>query len=121
MPLLSADMKGLRLRAWSEREAGRTFSLEELVGPALVRPPRVPGVRSGRALVDYILRQFGPERFVELYATRHPATFAADCQRILGVSIDQLDQDYWADLDKHVGPGGYHRALARLAAAWPGR
>jgi len=102
------DPRPHRLRAWSEHESGRTLSLEELIGPLWYSRHDFPVYVHGAPLVDYILRQFGPERFVELYATSHPATFAADCQRIMGVSIDQLDKEYWADLEKLIGPGGYH-------------
>ena len=101
------DPNSYRLRAWAEREAGRTLTLEELFGPRWYGRHDQPAYTQGAALVDYILRQFGPGRFVELYATCHPATLAADCRRILGVSIDQLDAAYWADLEKHTGPGGY--------------
>lgn len=97
-----------RLRAWTEREAGRTLPLEELIGPRWYGCHDQPAYTQGAPLVDYILRRFGPERFVELYATCHPTTFADDCRRILGVTIDQLDAAYWADLEKHIGPGGYH-------------
>jgi len=103
-----ADPNSYWLRAWAEREAGRTLPLGELIGPRWYGRHDYPAYMQGAPLVDYILRQFGPERFVELYATCQPATFAGDCRRILGVSIDQLDEAYWADLEKHIGPGGYH-------------
>jgi hypothetical protein len=103
-----ADPNPYRLRAWAAREAGRTLSLEELIGPRWYGRHDQPAYTQGAPLVDYILRQFGPERFVELYATCQPATIAGDCRRILGVSIDQLDEACWADLEKHNGPGGYH-------------
>jgi hypothetical protein len=103
----AADMKAHRLRAWSERESGGTLPLEELVGPRWYSRHESQAYVQGAPLVDYILRQFGPERFVELYATCTPKTFAADCRRILGVSVAKLDRDCWADLEKSVGPGGY--------------
>ncbi len=109
------DLTAHRLRAWTEREAGQTLSLEELVGPRWYGRHEAAAYMQGAVLVDYILRQFGPERFVDLYAHSHPATFAADCGRILGVTVNQLDADCWADLERWIGPGGYHgRWLASL-------
>ena len=102
-----ADPKPHRFRFLSEREAGHTLPLEALVGPGWYGRHDYPVYVQGAPLVDYILREFGPDRFVELYAASHPATFPADCRRILGVSIDQLDKDYTADLEKDIGPGGY--------------
>lgn len=101
------DMQALRLRALSLREEGRTCTLREFIGPEWYGRHEFPVYIQGPVLVDSILRRFGPQRFVELYATSRRATFAADCQRILGVSIDELDAAYWADLDRFVGPGGY--------------
>ena len=103
-----ADPNSYRLRAWVEREAALTLSLEELSGPRWYGGHDYPVYLQGAPLLDYILRQFGPERFVELYATCHRATFAGDCRRILGVTIVLLDEAYWADLEKRIGPGGYH-------------
>ena len=104
-----------RLRAWTAREAGQTLPLEELIGPRWYGGHELAAYTHGAVLVDTILRQFGPERFVELYAQSHPATFAGDCRRILGVTIDQLDEACWADLEKWIGPFGYHgRWLASL-------
>ena len=105
----AADMKELRLRALTQRETGRTYTLQELVGPDWYGRHDYPVYVQGAILVDYMLRQFGPARFVELYASSQRTTFAADCERVLGVSIDQLDQAYWADLDRKFGSGGYHR------------
>jgi hypothetical protein len=114
-----ADMKAYRLRALAEREAGRTLPLAELIGPAWYVRHDSPAYVHGAPLVDYIVRKSGPERFVELYATSRLASFAADCQRILGVSIDDLDQACWGDLDKQCGPGGYHELWLRSLPLGP--
>ena len=36
----------------------------------------------GSVLVNSILKTFGAERFIELYATGQPGSFALDCKRI---------------------------------------
>ncbi len=109
------DPTAHRLRAWTAREAGQTLPLEELIGPRWYGRHELAAYTQGAVLVDTILCQFGPERFVELYAQSHPATFAGDCRRILGVTIDQLDEACRADLEKWIGPYGYHgRWLASL-------
>jgi hypothetical protein len=103
------DPNALILRALSRRETGQAYTLRELLGREWYSRHEMPAYMQGAALVRCILAKFGPDRFVALYATCRPATFAADCKRILGVSIDQLDQDYWSDIEKQAGPGGYHR------------
>ncbi len=74
-----------------------------------------PAYTQGAVLVDYILRQFGPERFVDLYAHSHPATFAGDCLRILGSRSTSSTQHTGPTSKNWVGPGGYRgRWLASL-------
>ena len=74
----------------------------------------------GAILVDYILREFGPDRFLSLYTTCRQATFEEDCRRILGVSVDELDEAYWAEVEKRVGPGGYARLWLSSLELGPG-
>jgi hypothetical protein len=96
----------LLLRAWSEWEMGRTYSLRELLGPEWYGRHEGAVYVQGALLVNYILRAFGPDRFVSLYTTCRQATFDEDCRRILVVTVDQLDRDYWADIEKASGPTG---------------
>jgi hypothetical protein len=113
------DMASHRLRAWSQRDQGDVLPLAELVGPAWYSRHDRPVYIQGSTLVDYLLRHHGADRFVELYATSHPTTFAADCQRVLGVTVDELDRACWADLDAHAGPGGYPELWLRSLRLGP--
>jgi hypothetical protein len=115
----AADPRSYRLRAGTERENGRMLALADLVGPAWYGRHDLPVYTQGAPLVDFILRQFGPNRFVNLYANCRRETFAADVQRVLGVSIGQLDEGYQADLEKQIGPGGYHEYWLRSLALGP--
>jgi hypothetical protein len=53
-------------------------------------------------LVNFILREYGPKEFFDLYTTCRPETFAEDCRRVLGIGLDELDRRYWADVEKQV-------------------
>jgi hypothetical protein len=110
----------LLLRAWSEWEMGRTYSLRELLGPEWYGRHEGAVYVQGALLVNYILRAFGPDRFVSLYTTCRQATFDEDCRRILGVTVDQLDRDYWADIEKAIGPDGYPRFWLSSLPLGPG-
>lgn len=100
------DPELLALRAWEARREGRKLSLRELTGPRWVGRHEHPVYVHGGPLVDTILRRFGPERFLALYTTSRRTTFAADCRRILGVSLDALDAMYWADIERTVARDG---------------
>jgi hypothetical protein len=110
----------LFLRAWSDWEKGQTYSLRELLGPDWYGRHETAAYSQGAVLVNYMLRVFGPDRFISLYTTCRPATFDEDCRRILGVTVDQLDQAYWAEIEKRIGPGGYPRYWLSSLRLGPG-
>ncbi len=56
--------------------------------------------------MNFLLRRFGPERFLSLYSTCASATITEDCQRTLGVSLDELDKAFWTDVDQIVAREG---------------
>ena len=98
-------------RAWSSHRRGRSLTLRELSGPDWYWCSEGEVYVQGAPLVNYLLREFGPERFLKLYTTCQQATFAEDCRRILGMSPDELDAAFWADLERLVsreGPPSRH-------------
>ena len=64
------------------------------------------GLCQGASLVNYLLRKYGPERFLKLYTTCQQATFEADCRATLGIGLDELDAAYWADTEQIVRRAG---------------
>jgi len=93
--------------AWHDREAGRSLSLRELVASDWYWYAGQTAYSQGGPLVNYLLRIYGPERFLKLYTTCQQATFEADCRATLGIGLDQLDIDFWADteqLARRAGP-----------------
>ena len=52
--------------------------------------------------MNFLLRRFGPEAFLELYTTCSPSTFESDCRRILGLDLDGLDAAYRAEIDRLI-------------------
>jgi hypothetical protein len=117
----------LAARAWEAREGGDWLTLRELTGPNWYSRHEWPVYRQGGPLVNYILREFGPERFFTLYTTSREATFEQDCRRLLGVSLDELDTACWADIRRAAEKEGplIERRLEQLelgpqvdAAAW---
>ena len=101
------ESNALILRAWPQWQRGQRHSLQELLGPRWYGRHEWPVYRDGAVLVDFILRRFGPARFIELYRTTSRATFASDCERILGLSVDELDQAWRG---RHRAYGSARRA-----------
>jgi hypothetical protein len=64
--------------------------------------------------VNFILSRFGPDRFIQLYTTCRRATFADDCRRILGITLDELDTAYRAEVARLATGGGALASLQRL-------
>ena len=93
-------------RAWNKRQRGLDYSLRDLVSEDLYGDSVEPAYVQGGALVDYILCQFGPQKFLELYMTCRPESFTEDCQRVLGIGVDELDRAYWDYVRQQVDPVG---------------
>jgi hypothetical protein len=87
---------------------GSGLTLRQLTGPDWYDRHEWAAYTHGAALVDFLLRRFGPETFLELYATCRQATFESDCRRVLGLDLDGLDAAFRADIDRLVDGAGSH-------------
>jgi hypothetical protein len=96
----------LARQVWRMKQRGVTFTLRELTGDDWYARHWDQAYLQGAVLVDYILREHGPTKFMELYTTCRKATFADDCQRILGLDLDELDRRYWSDIETQVRATG---------------
>jgi hypothetical protein len=92
--------------AWNDRQAGQSLTLRQLVSPNWYWFSGPAAYRQGAPLVNYLLRAYGPERFLKLYTTCQQATFEADCRATLGIGLEELDAAYWADTEQIVRRGG---------------
>ena len=98
---------------------GTGFSLRQLTGPEWYDRHDWPVYLHGAPLVNFLLRRFGPERFLQLYTTCSQSTFESDCRRILGLDLDGLDAAYRADVERMADSAGSieQRRLERLRLA----
>ncbi len=98
---------------------GTGFSLRQLTGPEWYDRHDWPVYLHGAPLVDFLLRRFGPERFLLLYTTCSQSTFESDCRRILGLDLDGLDAAYRADIERMATSAGSieQRRLERIRLA----
>ncbi len=92
--------------AWNDRENGRSLTLRQLVAPDWYWYSGPAAYDLGAPLVNYILRVYGPERFLKLYTTCQQATFEADCRATLGIGLDELDAACWGDTEQIVRRSG---------------
>ena len=93
--------------AWDDHENGRSLTLRRLVAPDWYWYSGPEAYKQGAPLVNYLLRVYGPERFLKLYTTCQQATFEADCCATLGIGLDELDAAFWADTEqiaRRAGP-----------------
>ncbi len=90
----------LAVIAWDDHEKGLSLTLRQLVAPDWYWYSGPAAYSQGAPLVNYILRVYGPERFLKLYTTCQQATFEADCRATLGIGLDELDAACWADTEQ---------------------
>jgi hypothetical protein len=107
------DPAELDLLAWDQRLKGRESTFRELTGPRWYHRHEWPVYVQGASLVNFILKQYGPERFIRLYTTCRLATFAEDCKRVLGADPDRIDAARWAAIERETG---HEKPLARRLA-----
>jgi hypothetical protein len=53
----------------------------------------------GGALVDYLLRRYGPEQFLDFYNTCRPGSYEADFERVYGVGFGDMEKAFWQDME----------------------
>src|SRR5262249_46371673 len=82
------------------RQDSVTYSLQELVEPDWYGRSYGPVYTHGGPLVVDLREHYGPAEFLSLYHGVRQATFAADCERILGDSWPTVDKQFWVWLMK---------------------
>ena len=90
----------LAVTAWDDHQKGLSLTLRQLVAPDWYWYSGPAAYNQGAPLVNYLLRVYGPERFLKLYTTCQQATFEADCRATLGIGLDELDAAFWADTEQ---------------------
>jgi|GEM_PF-4540968 len=49
---------------------------------------------------EFLLRQYGPEKFVQLYFSVRPGTFAKQCKLIYGQELESLEAEFWKEVER---------------------
>ena len=76
------------------RLSGNVLTVAELVSPDFYYSSNYRIYTQGGVLVAQLLRQFGPEKFQDLYLHTSEATFAADLRRVYDFDLDDLQALY---------------------------
>jgi hypothetical protein len=93
-----------RRQAWLTQRDGELFSLQVLTSPERFHDSPGPMYWQGSVVVDYLLRRFGYEKFIELCSTCREASIGDDVKRVLGLSLEELDKAYRQDLAAQDSP-----------------
>jgi hypothetical protein len=90
---------------WRDRTgAGPSQSyLRELTGPSWYHRNDGPVYSVGGALAEFFLRKYGTERFLRLYFACRLGQFEAECEAHLGVGLDNLESEFWEEVDRLAG------------------
>jgi hypothetical protein len=81
---------------------GTPHCLRSILAPDLYHVGTGYAYDLGGALVDFLLRQYGADKFVEFYNGIRPESFDVDCERVFGRGIDELEQEFWADAERNA-------------------
>jgi hypothetical protein len=92
---------------WRERtraDLSQSY-LRELTGPSWYHRNDGPVYSVGGAFAEFLVRKYGTERFLQLYFACRPDSFEAECEAQFGISLDNLDSDFWGEVDRLAGNG----------------
>jgi hypothetical protein len=119
------DAPTLLIEGWAESQAGMTASkraewakqsrdlwrqrtgagpsqsyLRELTGSAWYHRIDGPVYSVGGAFAEFLLRRYGAERLLALYFASRPGQFEAECAAQLGVELETLESEFWAEVER---------------------
>jgi hypothetical protein len=98
------DARGMERLLTRVAEEGEVApSLPELTGPFWYHRDTGPVYPVGGAFVDFLLRRYGTRRFLDLYFSCRPGTFAAECRRVYGTDLATLESQLWEDAERLAG------------------
>jgi len=90
-----------RAAADSRRE-NPAIGVRELLGPDWYHRDSGPVYSVGGAFVDFLVRSRGGARFRRFYVECQPDTFEAKCREIFETALDDLEAEFWDDVQKAV-------------------
>jgi hypothetical protein len=87
---------------WRERTvAGPADSyLRELTGPGWYHCIDGPVYHVGGAFAEFVIREYGAQRFLRFYFECRPGRFEGECRAQLGVELEVLEPAFWAEVDR---------------------
>jgi hypothetical protein len=107
-----------RAAAGSRRE-NPALGVRELLGPDWYHQDSGPVYSVGGAFVDFLVRTRGGARFRRFCVECQPDTFEAKCREIFETDLDDLEAEFWEDVQKAVA--AIHDDMADSAQTGPGR
>jgi hypothetical protein len=90
---------------WRERTraVGTASYLRELTGSGWYHRVDGPVYNVGGAFAQFVLQQYGAERFLRWYFACRPGRVEAECLTHLGVEFDALESAFWAESERLAG------------------
>jgi hypothetical protein len=84
---------------------GQALPLRALLGPEWYYQDRGAVYVEGATLVEFLLRRYGPTRFLQLYTQIRPNRVDATVSSVLGMDLETLERAWRADMARHAGAG----------------
>lgn len=108
------------------RRENPAIGIRELLGPDWYHRDFGPVYSVGGAFADFLIRTRGGMSFRRFYVECRPDTFETKCREIFETELDDLEAEFWDDVQKAVtiggppGSGGPRRASASRSLGRPG-
>ena len=90
----------LALAAANSRRENPSVGIRELLAPEWYYRDSGPVYSVGGAFVDFLIRTRGAASFRRYYTECRPTTIEAKCREIFGTNLDNLEAEFWDDVQK---------------------
>ncbi len=86
--------------AWQARyELSMTWQLDRLIEPSFYERDDGPVYSIGGALVEHLLRRYGPHKFRDLYLNARQPTFASQFEKAYGKTLAEVETQLWQEIE----------------------
>ncbi len=98
MELVEAELFESLLQKARAQGASPSY-IRELTSASWYHLGSGPVYSVGGAFSAYVIRRLGAKAYRDFYLACRPGTFEVECQEVFGVSLDELERDFWEDAE----------------------
>jgi hypothetical protein len=98
----SNDFRFMFTQQFLQENRPHDSMIQELVSKDWYHHDRGPVYFIGGMFVDYLIRHYGAEKFLQLYQKTGSKTFLKDFQEVYGIDLAEMEKPFWEEIQKRI-------------------